>query len=86
METVTCYVRDLMDADRSALERLVGHRLDEQGQVLIQVTGSMPGRVENGPATDGLPEWFNVYEGLTDDEIDAIEKHIVRDHGSRSVD
>jgi hypothetical protein len=31
-----------------------------------------------------LPEWCKVYEGLTDAEIDEIEKSIVRDRGRRS--
>jgi hypothetical protein len=34
----------------------------------------------------GLPDWCNVYEGLTADEIDEIEKSIVRSTTSRSFD
>lgn len=30
-----------------------------------------------------LPDWCNVYEGLTDEEIDDIESAIVRDPGTR---
>lgn len=30
-----------------------------------------------------LPEWCNVYEGLTDEEIDEIERFIVRDSRTR---
>jgi hypothetical protein len=30
-----------------------------------------------------LPEWCNVYSGMTDEEIDDIESAIVRDPGTR---
>lgn len=30
-----------------------------------------------------LPDWCNVYEGMTDDEIDEIERAIVRDPSTR---
>lgn len=31
-----------------------------------------------------LPEWCNVYEDMTDEEIDDIESAIVRDPGTRN--
>lgn len=33
--------------------------------------------------SERLPEWCNVYEGLTDEEIDEIERFIVRDPRTR---
>lgn len=37
----------------------------------------------HGPISK-LPEWCNVYEGMTDEEIDDIESAIVRDPGTRN--
>ncbi len=88
METVVHNVRDLRDDDRSAVERLVGHSVRENQQLIIQVAD-----IDLGPAPSGaaagegkLPDWCNVYEGLSDAEIEKIEKSIVRDHGSRSIE
>jgi hypothetical protein len=88
METVVHNIRDLKGNKRSAAEQLVGHSLRENQQLVIQVV-----TLELGPSPSGtttgegkLPEWCNVYEGLTDAEIADIEKSIVRDRGSRSFD
>ena len=86
METIVRNVRDLQENERSAAEQLVGHAVRENQQLIIQVAD-----IELDPAPSGavtiegkLPDWCNVYEGLTDAEIDKIEESIVRSHESRT--
>jgi hypothetical protein len=92
METVTRNVNDLEPGDRRALEHVIGIPLSESQQLVIQVVETKPdaqslGQKQQHP-TDGmkLPDWCNVYEGLSDAEIDEIEKSIVRSPSSRSFD
>lgn len=74
METIIRHVRDLDASERSALEQLVGHSLHENQQLVIQVmTLSIPGRQPAASATT-LPDWCNVYQGLTEDEIAGVER------------
>jgi hypothetical protein len=86
METVVRNVRELNGSQRTAAEGLVGHSLRENQQLVIQIVTLDVGAAPSSKATgEGkLPEWCNVYEGLSDAEIAEIEKSIVRDHGSRS--
>jgi hypothetical protein len=88
METVVHNIRDLKGNKRSAAEELVGHSLRENQQLVIQVItlGQVSGPCGKTKPEGNLPEWCNVYEGLTDAEIAEIEKSIVRDRGSRSFD
>ena len=79
METVVRNVRDLRGNERSAAEGLVGHSLRENQKLVIRVvnidlTTDHPG---NGTREGKLPEWCNVYEGLTDEEIADLEKTIL---------
>lgn len=48
----------------------MGHELPENQQILIQV-GNLP---SSHGAASGLPEWCNVFAGLSDEEIAEIEK------------
>ena len=80
METITCNIRDLPPGERSAAETLVGHRLSEDQQLVIQVRQAEPSSREspNGSPNDELPSWCDVYAGLSDEQIAHIEKSIVR--------
>ncbi|MBW3540007.1 MAG: hypothetical protein KY476_07050 [Planctomycetes bacterium] len=92
METVVRHVRDLSAADRQALERVVGQALHVNEQVAIRIlSGSSPVSVPEPTEASTerpaeLPEWCNVYEGLTDEEIDRIEASIVRSPAARSFE
>lgn len=88
METVIHNIRDLSGNERSAAEQLVGHTLQENQQLVIQIVTLEISTTQSGSAAreGNLPEWCNVYEGLTDDEIADIERSIVRDCGSRLFD
>lgn len=83
MESVVLNVRDLAQPDRSTLERVVGHQLRESQQLVIQVltvpTPEPPGK----PAATELPEWCDVYAGLSDEEVDELDHAITRSPSSR---
>ena len=86
METIIRNVRDLDQTDRSVLERVVGHSLRESQQIVIQVTNAANEPTSTAD-TEGnqLPSWCDVYEGLSDAEIDELDQAIVRDHSSRDL-
>ena len=86
MEEIIRNVRDIDAADREALGHMVGRELRENQQVIIGVVNldaaaDLP--EEARPAKGKLPDWCNVYEGLTDAEIDDVEKSIIRTQGRR---
>ena len=66
---------------RSAFRRraLVGHALRENQQLVVQVVNLdlATARPAHGTAEGKLPEWCNVYAGLTDEEIAGLEKTIL---------
>ena len=89
METIILNVKDMKSKDRSAAESIVGHPLDADQQLVITV------RHSEGAGADGVPEkslaelpdWCNVYHGLSEQEIDDVERVILtRANLSRSID
>jgi peroxiredoxin len=79
METIIRQVRELPDAERFAMERLVGHSLRENQQIIIQVmTLDVPGAQAPTSATPPLPDWTRVYEGLSDQEVADVESVILQ--------
>jgi len=80
METVVKNVRDLDQTDRSALERFVGYQLRETQQVIGNVVNLDLGPA--GPASpDGkgvaeVPDWWKIYDGLSDKEVDELDQAI----------
>ena len=82
METIVRQVRDIDSDDRHMLERVIGHELEENQRVVIQVvtpvSPSPDGAEKQAESQPGrLPEWCNVYEGLTDEQIEDIERVIL---------
>jgi hypothetical protein len=75
METIIRAVRDLDSAERSMIEQLVGHALRENQQLVIQVL-----TVELPPPAAGaaLPDWCNVFEGLSDEQVADLEQVILQ--------
>ena len=75
METVVHDVGKLGDSERSAAEQLVGHPLFKNQQLVIQILNLERAAEEQevGAETEQLPEWCNVYAGLSDEEIAALE-------------
>ena len=83
MESITRNVRDIPSDELRLYETVLGAKLRENQQVIIQVISlgdqrqepaSSPEK-EGGHAAPGvtLPDWCNVYEGLSDEEISEIE-------------
>ena len=80
METITRNVSDIPATDLRALEHLIGAPLLPSQQIIMQVVEKESGGNEMPPQTDDirLPEWCNVYEGLSDEEIDRLEDGLQR--------
>lgn len=78
METIRRNVADLDRIDRTALERVVGHALDESQGLVIQVTSkdSTPAHPQAGTIAE-LPEWCDVYAGLSAAEVDDLDAAIL---------
>jgi len=79
MENVVRNVRDIDSADRHALEHLLGQQLRENQQLVVRVvTASLQPQVAKSPsgaiAAPSLPDWCRVNEGLSDQEIAAVEE------------
>ena len=76
MDTITRYVRDIESNDRQALEHLVGKQLRENQQIIINVVNLDLSVETPQPTPSGttLPEWCNVYAGLSDEEIDRLDQ------------
>ncbi|MBI3862269.1 MAG: hypothetical protein HY290_10280 [Planctomycetia bacterium] len=85
METVIRNVAEIEAHDREALEHVLGHALRENQQLEIRIVNPQgdpePVTAPVQHPTNGsppLPEWCNVYDGLSDDEITALEKTILQ--------
>ncbi len=80
MESISRNVRDMGSADRRALEHVVGQTLRDNQKLVIQILSV--DLLESPPATAApagqLPDWCNVYEGLSDAEIAELEKTVLQ--------
>lgn len=86
METFIRNVGELDTNDRTALERVVGHKLRENQRIVIHVVGAnVPSGVESPTASEALPDWCDVYAGLSEAEVDELDRGIVRSPSSRNV-
>lgn len=75
METIILNVRDIHLSDRRVLENVIGKQLGDDQKVIIQVIGQ-----ENGSrvVAGSLPEWCNVFGGLSDSQIADLEESILQ--------
>jgi hypothetical protein len=89
------FVRNVIDieaADRQALEHVFGRQLHDSQQVVMRVVSpnlqeESPSNGDQADDVEALPEWCNVYEGLSDDEIAAIEEvMLIRANLTRSAE
>jgi hypothetical protein len=83
METIIRYVREIEADERRVLEHVIGRRLEENQKVIIQVAtaeGQLVEEPEQQPLTrpGKLPEWCNVYQGLTEEQIADVEEVILQ--------
>jgi hypothetical protein len=73
MEPITRQVRDIDAEERRVLEHVIGQPLKENQEVIIQVVTPGPAAQEE---PHGVPAWGNIYEGLTDEEVDRLDQAI----------
>ncbi|HEX4128514.1 MAG TPA: hypothetical protein VHZ24_00635 [Pirellulales bacterium] len=59
---------------RHALEEVIGRRLATNQQLIICIKDVKPPPAAAFRPVQTLDDWTNVYEGLTDDEVGAIDK------------
>jgi hypothetical protein len=80
MEPIIRHVRDIKSDERRVLERVLGQPLKENQQVIIQVVTSagQPAEEAAASSTGKLPEWCNVYDGRTEEQIAAVEEVILQ--------
>ncbi len=92
METIIRNVGDIDARDREALEHVLGQQLRENQQLVIGIVNlplnpDASAGLSSGAATaSGLPEWCNVFEGLSDQQLDEIDNSILRSPGGRSFE
>ena len=80
MDAVIRKVRDIEENDRHVLENVLGRTLDENQQIVIHVVtleGNPAPMARDVPDSDELPDWCNVYEGLTAEEVADLESVIL---------
>jgi hypothetical protein len=75
METITRQVGDLRDNERSAAELLLGHRLRGNERLILQVLDLdvVQPTVQDSRPAQTLDDWAQVYDGLSEDEIETID-------------
>jgi len=85
METVIRNIDEIDAHDLEALEHVLGHSLSENQQLVVRIVDrQIPSPAAQRPVrweTNGapsLPEWCNVYQGLSDGEIAEMEKMILQ--------
>jgi hypothetical protein len=72
MEKVIRNVGEIDQADRRVIEHLIGKHLAENQQVIISVVN-----VDLAlPASEEVPDWWKVYEGLNDEDVDRLDQAI----------
>jgi hypothetical protein len=76
METIVRTVGELDQNVRSAFEQVVGHALGDRQRLVIPVISNDPPPSPPAVPPPDLPEWTNVYQGLTDAEVDDLDAAI----------
>ena len=88
METITRDVGQMKKQERSAAELLVGHALREHERVIVHVLSLDANEAvsEVAQPTAILPDWCNVYKGMTDQEVDDVQQSITRCNVTRTFE
>jgi hypothetical protein len=79
MEEIMRNVTEIEPADRQALEHVLGPPLHDHQMVVVRVVSTeapehSQANGDQDALDDALPDWCDVYEGLSDDEIASIEE------------
>jgi hypothetical protein len=88
MEAIVRKVRDINEHERYVLEHVLGQQLHENQQVVFQIVtlGKEPPlatETVSDADADELPDWCNVFEGLTDDQIAELDA-VIRERANLS--
>ncbi|HEY5315906.1 MAG TPA: hypothetical protein VIK18_25475 [Pirellulales bacterium] len=67
-------VTALGDSHRRALEEVLGRPLASNEQVIISVRSVETPAAASAGASQTLEDWTNIYEGLSDEQVEAIDK------------
>jgi len=81
METVIRNVGDIDAQDRQALEHVLGQPLRENQQLVIGIVERQPAPCATAREANGslqLPDWCNVYSGLSDAQMADLETTILQ--------
>lgn len=82
MESISRTASDFAAPQRQAIEQVLGHPLRDDQQVTISVRPELA-----EPAVSALPEWLDLYAGLTDEEVSDLEGVILeRDRSARVIE
>lgn len=81
MESITRNVGDISSDELRLYETVLGEKLKENQQVIIQVISlsdqqpalEAPPEKQGDQAAASFPDWCNIYEGLSDEETSDIE-------------
>lgn len=76
-------VSRLADPQRRALEEMIGQELSSHQRLVISVVDANPPPTRPAMAAE-LPDYCNVYDGLSDEEIAELESLILDRSPSRS--
>jgi len=77
METVTRNVKDIGTEERRALEHVIGHDLTENQKLVINVVSiESKHPEEDAQVQPEVPAWWNIYDGLTIEEVDRLDQAI----------
>jgi hypothetical protein len=77
MESIICNVRDIDAGDRHAIEHVVGRQLRDNQRLIIQLAEiDFPAEesITDARPQQTLEDWTGVYAGLTDAEVEEIDK------------
>ncbi|MDP1798583.1 MAG: hypothetical protein Q8K78_13910 [Planctomycetaceae bacterium] len=59
---------------RKALEEVIGHALAAHQRLVISVIELTPLPVDTSRPAQSLDDWTKVYDGLSEDEVEAIDQ------------
>ena len=90
MKSIEQNVGDIADDDRRVFEKVLGHKLQENQRVIIQVTDIDASKTngsdsQNRPSGTNLDDWA-IFQDLSDEEVAELESAILERSPGREVD
>ena len=90
MESIEQNVGDIAADDRRVFEKVLGHKLQENQRVIIQVTDIDASKTngsdsKSGPSGTNLDDWA-IFQDLSNEEVAELESIILERSPGREVD